>query len=227
MSELAKLEGEVIRLLGWRLYWEEVEMELTCKELVRIAEKKGLIEPLSEDEGTPQPEQGFSPPPPAASDDPLAFASPPRPTIFTAPSFASSTSPATATLSSATTTDYSASSSSASSSQPSSSASSPRLSLFSPTSSLRGKSRQSYFTAGDDPREEDGEGEGVEVEVTPPSSPSATSVEGGSSGEGSGFTIKADEEGGGKEREGLGLKHLGSKGSDETVRRLEGVSLQD
>ncbi|GAA5856204.1 hypothetical protein JCM8547_000818 [Rhodosporidiobolus lusitaniae] len=209
VSELGKLEGEVIRLLGWGLCWSCEEIERSMKDVVRIGEEKGVLEKL------PSPAEGNSPNPDGAAEDVekpsspstsppqsfLPFSTPPRPIVLDTPqrlqpflSVSTSTSAPSTAPSSAAPSEYSAS-------QPSSSASSPRL--FSPPNSARGK-QQSYFAT----VAAEGEEESGEDEVTPPSSPSVTSAE----DDGKEDPLRRD---------------LSSKGSDETVRRLEGVSLSD
>ncbi|GAA6035950.1 hypothetical protein JCM8097_005181 [Rhodosporidiobolus ruineniae] len=212
-SELGKLEGEVIRLLGWGLYWGLEEMEDTMREVERIGVEKGIIEAVTREEEaeestrTPT-EQSFpmtSPPRPSPSlleTTPLLFRStPPALSVPAPPSFStSSTGALSSGPSSAAPSDYSAS-------QPSSSASSPRL--FSPTASLRGKRGSTYFTP------QHAAGEEGEGEETPPSSPSVASAEGDDKDD-----VRSEE----REEHRRGLS---PKGSDETVRRLEGVSLAE
>ncbi|GAA6020224.1 hypothetical protein JCM10207_004378 [Rhodosporidiobolus poonsookiae] len=221
-SELCKLEGEVIRLLGWGLCWSLEEVEAVCSEVERIGVRAGLIEPEERAAVSPTstPRENNAPLPP----------SPTTPTMAT--SFSSSRPPVTLRpLSTVSSSAASAStgSSSASSSAPSSAApseysasqpSSPRL--FSPTSSLQMSSRAlglHVSGAAGAPRRGDGEAgeDDDEGEITPPSSPSVASIEGSDA-----IDEKAD---GGEEEAKTKRRGLSPKGSDETVRRLEGVSL--
>ncbi|GAA5828202.1 hypothetical protein JCM11251_002634 [Rhodosporidiobolus azoricus] len=222
-SELCKLEGEAIRLLRWELGWGLQEMDKTMKEVVRFGVDKGVLEPLPpqeakeelaspearEEEPAPRP---FIPSPSLSTTNyAFNFTTPPRPYVPTdtpprrlAPISNASTSAASSQAA------LSASSSEYSASQPSSTATSPGI--FSPTSSLKGKSRNSYFTQVTSGGEE-------EEDDTPPSSPSVQEEEEGEKGdEGAALGFQPDPP---------HLKSLTPKGSDETVRRLEGVTLED
>ncbi|BGP12475.1 hypothetical protein JCM10213v2_000392 [Rhodosporidiobolus nylandii] len=201
-SELCKLEGEVIRLLGWELGWSLHELDSVCREVERIGVEKGIVEavdyPARETALPPSPTSStassFDGKTPTASHFP---ASPPKLSIITPPD-STSHAPSSGT---------SSGTSSAHSSQPSSLASSPHL--FSPTTSPRGKRRSlGLFPPGATGALDEEEGES-----TPPSSPSAASAEG------------PDSAGEGKGKVGELCRSLSPKGSDETVRRLEAISL--
>ncbi|GAA5892093.1 hypothetical protein JCM6882_005693 [Rhodosporidiobolus microsporus] len=227
-SELCKLEGEAIRLLRWELGWSLHEMEETMKEVVRVGVEKGVLEPLPpqepkgeeeevlserrEEEPSPPP---FIPSPSLSATYAFSFNTPPRPYIHNDPPPRRLAPITTNTSAASSVSGLSAPSSEYSASQPSSSASSPRL-FSPPIAAGKGKGRGSYFTQvtpdeGDEEAEEEGE-------MTPPSSPSVAEGEG---------------EEGEEKLEGKDLprprppRGLSPKGSDETVRRLEGVTLED
>lgn len=200
--ELCKLEGEGLRLLGWSLMWSLEEIEDACRELEQKGEELGVLEPLQaeRDAATPRPgaSESAAPDAPDACDDPLPR-SPPRAgaNAFylqpldddeeeeprSPPSRRSSqrrmSNPYRDTSLSAAS---SVPSSEASTSQASSEASSPLISLKStgvaafrqnllPDADEHGRlSRRGSRSAGDG-------AEGGRERVSPPSSPSATSVE--------------------------------------------------
>ncbi|GAA5972672.1 hypothetical protein JCM11641_002967 [Rhodosporidiobolus odoratus] len=192
VSELCKLEGEVIRLLGWQLYWGLDEMEDVARELERRGVEENLIEAV--EHPPTRREKGASSACSLASSSPertptscAHTMSPPLPSLLE--------TPPRPILSTSSSSEYT-------SSQPSSSASSPRL--FSPTTSLRSRPRTLTSTTADD-HEEEGEGEGPGCEdVTPPSSPSVASADGRPEGDREG-TVEA------------GRKCVSLKASDETL----------
>ena len=207
-NELCKLEGEGLRLLGWELGWTLDEIEGACAELEQVAEDEGIVPREAAqraavarraDEVRPP---GTDPPAPAPAVDAdagapalLAFASPPRPSFLSAPSHPAVRRPSLSTRSSGSTstsatTTTASSSSEASTSQPSSSASSPQLFIALPHDV--GAARRPYAAhahalpgraRGAAARAESREGTVREGdELTPPSSPSASSVEGAGDG---------------------------------------------
>ncbi|KPV78214.1 uncharacterized protein RHOBADRAFT_40756 [Rhodotorula graminis WP1] len=202
-NELCKLEGEGLRLLGWELGWSLDEIEGACVELEREAEKRGIVPCEAEerraavarraDEVRPP---GTDPPAAAAFDAPalLPFASPPRPSFLTAPSHHAVRRPSLSTRSSGSTstsatTTTASSSSEASTSQPSSSASSPQLFIALPHDVAGARRPHPHAHAHALPSRaraaRTGSREGTVREgdeLTPPSSPSASSVEGACDG---------------------------------------------
>ncbi|GAA5837444.1 hypothetical protein JCM9279_005691 [Rhodotorula babjevae] len=213
-NELCKLEGEGLRLLGWELGWSLDEIEGASAELEREAEERGIVPREAAqrqcaavavarraDEVRPP----GTDPPRCAAPALLPFASPPRPSFLSAPSHSSAVRrPSLSTRSSGSTsatTTTASSSSEASTSQPSSSASSPQLFVGLPhdparwpyaAQALPGRARGARAGSREGTvREGD--------EVTPPSSPSASSVEGAGDGVkalcGSGEGLVAGEEG--------------------------------
>ncbi|GAA5901541.1 hypothetical protein JCM8208_001535 [Rhodotorula glutinis] len=195
-NELCKLEGEGLRLLGWELGWSLDEIEGACGELEREAEQRGILPheaaqraPVARraDEVRPP---GTDPPRRVLGNAPalLPFASPTRPSFLSAPSHHTTRRPSLSTRSSGSTstsatTTTASSSSEASTSQPSSSASSPQLFIALPHDpagrrpyaahhALPSRARGSARAGSQEGTVREGD------ELTPPSSPSASSVEG-------------------------------------------------
>ncbi|GAA6046511.1 hypothetical protein JCM3770_006185 [Rhodotorula araucariae] len=209
-SELCKLEGEGLRLLGWELGWSLDEIEGACAEVERVAEEAGLIPPEAMkrahvrgagDEREAQQTLSVSPPTLAALTSPPRLPVPTRPPLSVRSTSASLSTGSTAP------------SSEASTSQPSSSASSPQL--FSPSHGWRRALplRVSATGAAAPERFREGEGEGEE---TPPSSPSASSADGCDGDD--------DKHADGKEGD-AGGQTLSPRASSETVRRFDGLQL--
>ncbi|BGP36437.1 hypothetical protein JCM10450v2_000337 [Rhodotorula kratochvilovae] len=215
-SELCKLEGEGLRLLGWELGWSLDEIEGASREVERVAEEAGLIpreaaqrvgeaapDPETAEEGEGEEAQRtptFGPPSVAA-----ALVSPPRLSVPTRPPLSSRSTSASLSTSST------APSSEASTSQPSSSASSPQL--LSPT---HGRGRRVLPLRVSATAAERLHMSEAEEEETPPSSPSASSADGCDDDR-----AREVEE---KEYD-PDARMLSPRTSCETVRRFEGLQL--
>lgn len=228
--ELCKLEGEGLRLLGWRLMWTLDEVEDACREVERVGEQIGVLDPEQAERDAATPRPGASP---ASSSDTIPSsptagdlerpASPPRAgaNAFylsvkdTPPRRSSRERPSHLSRDPSSSASSSVPSSEASTSRSSSEQSSPLLALKPAglsafeqnllpelrSSQREGRSRRGSRAAI----------QGERDEITPPSSPaSETSI-----GEQTDFDEKSSDTGG----DDL------TRASSETIRRVEGMTV--